>query len=92
MMYSASSERAAEIAREQIDAHYQRTLTAALSGDLAPERAAVVLAFVAGVQVMRQMIALPALAGADPEALRAILTPIFRQLISGPAAGEVTYC
>jgi AcrR family transcriptional regulator len=88
MLHSASSERAAAIAREQIDAHYQRTLATALSGDLAPERAALVLAFVAGVQVMRQVIALPALAGADPAALREILTPIFGQLLTGPPANN----
>lgn len=35
------------------------TLTAALSGDLAPQRAALILAVVAGVQIMQQMIGLP---------------------------------
>jgi AcrR family transcriptional regulator len=85
MMHSASSERAAEIAREQIDAHYQQTLSEALRGDLAAERAALILAVVAGVQVMRQVIALPALAGADPAALREILAPIFHQLVAGSA-------
>jgi AcrR family transcriptional regulator len=83
MLSSASSTRAADIAREEITAHYHRTLTGALTGDLAAERAAVVLAIVAGVQVMRQMIALPALADADPADLQKILAPIFRQLISG---------
>jgi AcrR family transcriptional regulator len=83
MLSSASSTRAADIAREEITAHYQRTLTDALPGDLAAERAAVVLAIVAGVQVMRQMIALPALADADPADLQRILAPIFRGLIAG---------
>jgi AcrR family transcriptional regulator len=83
MLYSASSERAAEIGREQIEEHYHRALTAALSGDLAAERAALVFAVVAGVQVMRQMIGLSALADADPADLKSILEPIFRALVTG---------
>ena len=55
-------------------------MTAALEGAFAPERAAVALAVVAGLQVMRQMIALTALADARPEVLIAILAPIFQQL------------
>jgi hypothetical protein len=41
----------------QIEANYHKTLTAALRGPHAAERAALVLSLVAGVQVMRQMIA-----------------------------------
>jgi len=81
MIKSASSERAAEIAREQIEAHYHKVLTTALDGDLAPQRAAIVLALVAGVQVMRQIISLSALAEAETADLVRILTPIFRDLI-----------
>jgi AcrR family transcriptional regulator len=84
MLHSASSPEAADIGRAEIERHYQRTLTAALCGDLAPQRAALVLALVAGVQVMRQMLALPALADAPPAALIRILTPIFQQLVGGP--------
>ncbi|EJL26746.1 transcriptional regulator [Caulobacter sp. AP07] len=83
MFHSASSRRAAEISREQIEAIHQRAMASALGGDLAAERAAVILAIVAGVQVMRQMIALPTLANADPEALVAILAPVFQALIDG---------
>ncbi|MGO1068920.1 TetR/AcrR family transcriptional regulator [Lysobacter sp. CA199] len=83
MLRSASSERAAQIGREQIDQHYQALLTAALKGDFAPQRAALMLALVAGVQVMRQMIALPALAEADPDTLTSILAPLLQQLVDG---------
>jgi AcrR family transcriptional regulator len=83
MLYSASSKPAAEIGREQIEIHYHRALTAALHGKLAPQRAAVVLAVVAGFQVMRQLIGLSALADADPADLKAVLEPIFRHLVSG---------
>jgi hypothetical protein len=71
------------IGREQIDAHYHRTLTTALRGPHAPERAALVLAIVAGVQVMRQMGGLPALAAARPEALTTLLTPVLESLLEG---------
>jgi AcrR family transcriptional regulator len=83
MLRSASSERAAEIGREQIENHYHKVMTAALSGDLAPQRAALVLSLVAGFQVMRQMIGLSALAEADPSALIKVLAPLFQNLVEG---------
>jgi hypothetical protein len=64
-------------------------MTAALSGDLAPERAAIVLSLVAGVQVMRQVIGLSALANVDPAVLRTILAPLFQQLIDAAGSRDV---
>ena len=81
MLRSASSERAAEIGREQIEKHYQKVLSSALSGEFAAQRAAIVLSLVAGFQVMRQMVGLAALSKAKPEALIKILAPLFEQLI-----------
>jgi AcrR family transcriptional regulator len=83
MLRSASSRRAAEIGREQIERHYHQVMTAALSGDHAPQRAALVLSLVAGFQVMRQMMGLSALADAEPAALIKILAPLFQQLVDG---------
>lgn len=88
MLRSASSERAAEIGREQIEKHYQRILSTALKGEAAGQRAALVLALVAGFQVMRQMIALPALASAKPETLVKLLGPLFQQLVDGKQRGS----
>jgi AcrR family transcriptional regulator len=90
MLHSASSKRAAEIGRAQIEKGHQKVMAAALGGDLAPERAALMLSLIAGVQVMRQMIGLPALAKAEPTALIKILGPVFQQLIDGtpPAADK----
>jgi AcrR family transcriptional regulator len=83
MMHSASSKRAAEIGREQIEMGHQRLLTGSLTGELAPQRAALVLSLVAGFQVMRQMIGLSALADAEPADLIKILAPLFQQLVDG---------
>ncbi len=83
MLRSASSARAAEIGREQIERHYHKVMTEALSGALAPQRAALVLSLVAGFQVMRQMMGLSALAEAKPAALIKILAPLFQQLVDG---------
>ena len=89
MLHSASSKRAAELGRVSIEKGHQKTLTDLLSGELAPQRAALVLSFVAGFQVMRQMIGLAALAEADPADLIKILAPIFQQLIEGePPRGD----
>jgi AcrR family transcriptional regulator len=83
MLRSAASESAAAIAREQIEQHHYKTLAGALSGELAPQRAAAFLALVAGVQLMRQMIGLTALADADPKALQKVLQPLLEQLLHG---------
>jgi AcrR family transcriptional regulator len=88
MLRSASSKRAAEIGREQIEKGHQKAMTAALGGDLAPQRAALVLSLVAGFQVMRQMIGLSALTDAKPEDLAKILGPVFQQLIDGERPGS----
>jgi len=81
MLRSASSERAAQIGKEQIEKHYHKTLAGALGGEFAAQRAAVVLAIVAGVQVMRQMIGLSALAKVKSDTLVKILAPLFEQLV-----------
>jgi AcrR family transcriptional regulator len=83
MLYSASSKRAAQIGRRQIEKYHQKVMTAALSGDFAPQRAALVLSLIAGFQVMRQMIGLTALAKAEPKVLVKILGSVLQQLIEG---------
>jgi AcrR family transcriptional regulator len=85
MLRSASSPRAAEIARLEIEKHHQRTLTAALDGPFASQRAAILLSLVAGVQIMRQMIGLSALNDTAPEVLIDLLRPIIQSLCE---AGE----
>ena len=82
-LHSASSPRAAKIGRMQIEKHHQKMVAAALRGDLAPQRAALVLSLIAGFQVMRQMFGLSALADTDPRTLLKILAPVFQQLIRG---------
>lgn len=83
LLRSASSTRAAEIGRAEIEKRYQKLLAGALGGKRAAERAAVVFALVAGLQVMRQMIGLKALADAKPAVLAKILAPLFAQLVEG---------
>lgn len=86
MCRSAGSERAAAIGRKEIEAHYHRALAAALPGDHAAERAALLLSFVAGVQIMRQMIGLSALKRCPPDVLSALLRPAFEVLWKGAPA------
>lgn len=88
MCRSASSLSAAAIGREQIEAHYHKTLTAALPGPHAAERAALILAIVAGVQIMRQMIGLTALAKCPPSVLVKLLEPVVGQLWNGGAVSS----
>ncbi len=83
MLHSSSSKRAAEIGREQIEAGHHNTMKSALTGNLVPERAALILSIVAGFQVMRQMMGLSALTQADPEDLVDLIAPLLRTLIEG---------
>ena len=85
MLRSASSDRAAQIGREQIENHHQQTMQRLIRRDPVPERAALALAIVAGVQLLRQTMGLDALAKADPETLERLIAPLFRQLIEGDA-------
>jgi AcrR family transcriptional regulator len=82
MLRSAASEPAARIGRRLIERHHQKRIAAALGGELAAQRAAVMLALIAGFQVMRQMLELPALAQSEPKKLVRILGPIFDQLLA----------
>lgn len=79
--HSASSPLAAGIGRDKIAAHHLKTVTNALTGKLPAERAALILAMISGFQVMRQMIALPALANANEVDLARLLGKAFDQLI-----------
>ena len=83
LLHSASSPRAAEIGREWIGRGHQSTLENMLQGPNAVERAGVFLALVAGLQVMRQMMEIPSLAGARPAELERLLIPVVRALVDG---------
>lgn len=83
MLRSIANPRAAELWRTQVETHHQRVMTAALQGDHAAERAALILSLIAGFQVMRQMIGLPALAEAEPRVLARILAGVFQGLVAG---------
>jgi AcrR family transcriptional regulator len=83
MMRSAASERAAQLARELIEKHHQQSIAAALKGAMAPQRAALMLSLIAGLQMMRQMIGLSALADDQSQSLAKVLGPLFQQLIDG---------
>jgi Transcriptional regulator len=83
LLRSASSEPAARIGRKLIERHHQKRIAAALKGELAAQRAGVMLALIAGFQLMRQMLELPALAKADSKALIRVLAPIFDRLLAG---------
>ncbi|WP_158884097.1 TetR/AcrR family transcriptional regulator [Rhodanobacter sp. L36] len=83
--HSASSPSAAKIGRDMIAAHHLKTVAKSLDGKLADERAGLLLAVISGFQVMRQMIALPALANASEEKLVQLLAVVFDGLIQPPA-------
>lgn len=85
MLRSASSPQAAAILREKFVAHFEDRLASAMPGEWARERASLVLALIAGLQLMRQIMAMPALTSADPEALAKRLEALLR-LVMAPGA------
>lgn len=80
---SAASEVVARIARDQIVAVRQATIEGLITGEYVGQRAAILLSLLAGVQLMRQQIALPALADADPEVLTGLLEPRIALILRG---------
>jgi AcrR family transcriptional regulator len=82
MLRSAASESAAKIGRQLIERHHQKRIAAALPGALAAQRAGVMLALIAGFQLMRQVLELSALAQADAKDLVKVLAPLFDRLLT----------
>lgn len=82
-LMSVSSPWAADVGKQMIESHHLRRVTEALAGEHRAERAALLLSMIAGVQMMRQMLKLDALAGADEAALEELLVPLFQRLVDG---------
>jgi AcrR family transcriptional regulator len=76
LMRSASSPEATGVAKTVIEAMHQRNVSSAFAGEGAAERSAILLSLVAGLQIMRQVIGLEALASADPAKLARLLEPV----------------
>jgi len=86
---STSSETAAAIARKRIAAAHQATARRVIKSSNAPERAGILLAIVAGFQMMRQMMRLEVLADADPALLANLLTSIFKTVLGRPGPASI---
>jgi AcrR family transcriptional regulator len=82
LLRSAPNPRAAQILRESIARQFERPLRASLRGPKASERAAMILAIIAGFLLMRQIIGSKALTDATPGMLSTLLETLF-QLVVG---------
>jgi hypothetical protein len=69
---------------KRIAAAHQATARQVIKSSNAPERAGILLAIVAGFQMMRQMMRLEVLADADPALLANLLTSIFTTILGRP--------
>ncbi|KAF1058287.1 hypothetical protein [Burkholderia gladioli] len=67
---------------EAIERFRLGAIASLLDGAHAPQRAALVLALIAGFQMMRQMIGLSPLAEADRQVLVDTLAPLFERLLA----------
>jgi AcrR family transcriptional regulator len=88
LLRSAPNPRAAEILRDSIARHFERPLKALLRGPRAGQRAAMILAVIAGLSLFRQVIGSKALADANAASLSGDLKTMFQRLIDSAASRE----
>jgi AcrR family transcriptional regulator len=84
LLRSAPNPRAAKILRDSIALHFEQPLKASLQGPRAGERAAVMIALAAGLQLLRKVIGSKALTHADNASLLDDLAAMFQSLIDRP--------
>ena len=82
LLRSASNPRAALIWRERIEKHYEVSLSGALSGPKKKERAGLILAVIARVQILRQAICITSLSEASPDWLIERLAHLLESVVS----------
>ena len=80
LLRSAANDRAAKILRKKFGRHFEKPLADILPGRRPVERAALFLSIIAGFQVMRQIIGISGLTGADPSDLADQLQSLFEPL------------
>ncbi|MEU4475168.1 TetR family transcriptional regulator [Micromonospora sp. NPDC023888] len=88
MLRSAANPRAAEIIRAGIEKHVGRRLADILPGPDAAPRAELLLALIAGVWLMRKVIATPALTTMSQPALTRQLHDLMQLLVNTPPASS----
>jgi AcrR family transcriptional regulator len=88
LLRSAPNPRAAEILRDSIARHFERPLKSLLRGPRAGERAAMILAVIAGLSLFRTVIGSKALADANAASLSGELKTMFQRLIDGAVRRE----
>ena len=85
---SVGNPRAAEIVRAGIEAHVGRHLTELLSGPNAQERAELLLALIAGLWLMRKVIATTALSRMQPTTLARQLSELIEVIVAPTTSME----
>ncbi|MDR1395640.1 MAG: TetR/AcrR family transcriptional regulator [Deltaproteobacteria bacterium] len=88
MLRSAGSKRAIGILREKFETHFSQPLAELLPEKNRQERSALFLAVIAGFQLMRQIIELPALTEAEPNDLTKFLEALFLVLADEKPEGS----
>ena len=86
MLRSVSSPRAVEIVRDATERHVGRRLARQLPESGRQIRNEVVLSVIAGVLLMRRVIATRALNEADPDQLMNVLEAVFAAIVETPMA------
>ncbi|MFM0075925.1 hypothetical protein PQQ86_32720 [Paraburkholderia sediminicola] len=88
MLRSANNEQASSILRKKFEAHFAQPLAALLPGPESAQRAAMLLAVIAGIQLMRQIVELAALTQAKPDELAGRIETVFGLLVKDVPRGN----
>ncbi|MGW0179063.1 TetR/AcrR family transcriptional regulator [Nocardia sp. NPDC003345] len=86
MLRSLSNPRATDIVRDALERHVGRRLADRIPGPAGRLRGEVVLSLIAGMLLMRRVIAMPALDGARPEELQPLLEAALAAIEAVPEA------
>jgi AcrR family transcriptional regulator len=86
MLRSVSNPRAVEVVRDAIERHVGRRLASQLPEPGRALRTDVMLATIAGILLMRRVIATRALDGANPDQLVTVLDAVFTAVVDTPLA------
>ncbi len=88
LVRSAPDPHAAAILKERLEEEFIQPLAATLRGRRAPQRAALITAYLLGLAIARDVVGISALADSGDEALLTLVAPVIQSYIDGAGGGR----
>ena len=86
LVRSAPDPHAAAILKQRLEEEFIQPMAATLRGRNAPQRAALITAYLLGLAIARDVVGISALTGSGDEALLALVAPVIQSYIDGAGA------